>query len=615
MSKLWSVTFIALLLFLPLYLSSQTLAESPIESADTTQTSIERIYGELIVEEIYDQVFSSDYRGIVRKVTENGSRYLEGGFETQREGPNMYLRHYLLQQMDELSNGRLEIELIGDYFNIVAKLPGYLPGDHPAFVISAHYDSPDECPGANCDGSGIAAMLILVEIMAQYEWPLDIYFMAFNGLHPASPGLFMEGSKEVAQELRYRGFETLALFNIDTILVPHYLVPSDSQVQMGYDTYSTYTESQYWAELTRVMSNNYGINVIQPIPSTSFVIWEYTDHYAFYQREFSGVVCAHESGWSIDESYHAASDVWDNPTFRYELGKEVTAAIGSSIAYTMSRTYGEPTRIELSFTTSVEHNERVYIPITTPTQIEVSCRWFGGPATFQLFNPNGQIIDSAVFDDASAWEHTTLFDIAVSTKGLYTLTLENTGHASIGFRLNISYDSDIDNNGVLDSQEFWIDSSYFSLDQDSDGLSAAEELFLNTDDTKIDSDGDTMDDKFEVDNGLDPTDPSDGNDDADGDGLSNAQEYSGGLNIYSSDSDSDSMPDLWELENGLDPLFDDSMLDADGDGKSNLQEYLEGTDPQVMENEPIPLTLLIMTPAAVVIAFIVGFLYYKRETF
>ncbi len=609
MNRLWIVAILALLLLIPTVYSSPTTSE--IVLSDTTPPALDRIYGELIVDTIYEQVMLSEYQEIVRKVTENGSRYLLGALEAQMEGPNLYLRNYLLQQFDELSSGRLEIELIGNYLNIVAKLPGYLPGDNPVFIVSAHYDSPDLSPGANTDGSGIATLLILIEIMSQYEWPLDIYFMVFNGLHPVVPMLFMEGSEEVSIEMRNRGLETLAFFNVDTILFPDPSVPSDSRIQMGYDSFASYADGRYWAELTRTISNNYGRNSIVPVPSDFFAIWSLSDHYAFAQRGFSGVLCAFESGSDDDTSYHHVTDVWDNPTFRYSLGKELTAAIGSSIAFTMSRTYGEPTRLEFSFITRPENSDMVYIPISTPTQIEVSSRWFGGPATFRLFDPDNQIIGSAVFDSASAWEYTDLFDISVSEQGLYSLTMENTGPQSIGFELNYSYNSDIDGNGIFDSQEFWMDSVYFSTDVDSDGLSTAEELFLGTDDNNIDSDGDTMDDKYEVDNGFDPTDPSDGNADEDNDGLSNAQEYSAGLNSFSADSDSDEMPDLWEIENGLNPLFDDSLLDADGDGKTNLQEYLEETDPQMVESNPIP-TVWFLVPV-VAIACIVGFLYLRGK--
>jgi hypothetical protein len=582
-----------------------------MEPAETTPPSIDRIYGELLIEEIYEQVSNSDFRGIVRKVSENGSRYLEDGFAVDY-GPNYELRKYLTRQMVQLSQGRLEMEVIGSYGNIVGRLPGYLPGDNPVFAVTAHYDSPDYCPGANTDGSGIATVLILIEVMSQYEWPLDIYFMIFNGLHPVAPNFFMEGSTETAIILKNRGIETLAIYNVETILFPHPSVSLDAQIQIGYEV-GTYSLGRYWAELTRAMSNNYGNDVIIPIPSTSFVIWDYADHYAFVSRGFSGAMCAFESGYTVDDAYHGYSDTWDNPTFRYDLGIEVTSAIGASMAYTMGRTYGEPHNLQYSLIIDEEESDKIYIQISTPTQLEISCRWFGGSATFTLYDSSDAMIGSLVFDGASAWEYTTLFDLPVSSQGLYTLIMENTGHQRIGFELNVTHNTDIDENGILDHNEFWIDSEYFSTDEDSDGLSAAIELFLNTDDTSIDSDGDTMDDKFEVDNGLDPRDPSDANYDNDGDGLTNAQEYSIGLDIFSDDSDQDQMDDLWELENGLDPLVDDSLLDADGDGKNNLQEYLEGTDPNFAEPEPIPIEWFIIP--GVVIALIVGFLYYQRIKF
>ncbi len=55
-------------------------------------------------------------------------------------------------------------------------------------------------------------------------------------------------------------------------------------------------------------------------------------------------------------------------------------------------------------------------------------------------------------------------------------------------------------------------------------------------------------------------------------------------NNTDTDDDNDSMDDTWEIANGLDPLDDGSINidngpngDIDGDGIFNLQEYLAGT--------------------------------------
>ena len=52
---------------------------------------------------------------------------------------------------------------------------------------------------------------------------------------------------------------------------------------------------------------------------------------------------------------------------------------------------------------------------------------------------------------------------------------------------------------------------------------------------------------------------------------------------YNPDLDGDGMNDRWEIENGLDITLDDSALNPDGDSFTNLEEYQNNTDPNVFE--------------------------------
>ncbi len=114
-----------------------------------------------------------------------------------------------------------------------------------------------------------------------------------------------------------------------------------------------------------------------------------------------------------------------------------------------------------------------------------------------------------------------------------------------------------------------------------------------------DTDHDGLGDKWERDNGLDPTDngtvdPNNGaNGDPDGDGVSNLAEQAHGTDPNNSDTDGDGLLDKWELDHNLDPIDDGSNNsdngssgDPDHDGFSNPLEQSGGTDPNDPDSHP-----------------------------
>jgi len=587
-----------------------TNTQSVIIADAPTNPVSERVYGENLAAEIYSDVSITDYRDIVRKFCENGSRWIND-YTMATEGTNLLARNYLIEQMQQLSNNKVEVRIVGDYFNIVGKLPGYLPGDNPAIAVAAHYDSIQGSPGANGDGSGIAVVLSLVRMLSKYEWPLDIYFLAFNGHHAFNP---LSGSPEVALDFQLNNTDILAFYNVDTLLVQDPDGVPSERIEIGYANagQANYHKFQYWAELARMMSNNYGSNLVTTVLSGDFPIWESSDHFVFFERGFNGVVCFSESGHAVDGNTGTPTDYWNNVEFNYNLGRETTGVIGASIAFTMSRKYGSPTQIDNSITLEPGQYDVIQIAVTTPTIMNISSRWFGGTSRFLLFDPDFSLISEEVYNYTSPWMPTEIFSEQLTMKGTHYLVIQDTDSTSVGYDVTITYETDIDGNNVLDQEEFWLDQSYFESDQDGDTLSDAEEILLGTDMYSIDSDQDSMPDNYELAMGFNPRDASDGNDDADLDGLSNAQEYTGGLNPFSADSDSDLIDDLWELTYGLNPLNpDDANLDLDGDGYTNLQEYLANTDPTKPETLQIPLDWFIYP--SIVIASTVGLLYIRKK--
>lgn len=104
--------------------------------------------------------------------------------------------------------------------NVVATLKGTDPNDDRKILITAHLDSRAEldndntgfAPGANDDGSGIAAILELIRIMSSREYSSTIVFMALSG---EEHGLY--GAKFMAAKAKTEKWNIIALLNNDMI--------------------------------------------------------------------------------------------------------------------------------------------------------------------------------------------------------------------------------------------------------------------------------------------------------------------------------------------------------------------------------------------------------------
>jgi len=535
---------------------------------------IERVYGIDNSWEVFNRVSLDSFRNFIIKLTENGSREVSNPAEL--DSNNLVARNWIADTLVDVSRGRIEVEILGNYGSVLGRLPGYLPVEGPAFVVGGHFDSVTDSPGANDDATGVATALELAKVLSMYEWPIDIYFGAWN-----AEEIGLRGSREVAEILSDRGVNILLYYNIDMLLVPNPLAPSDAKIWMGFQS-GTYQEGLYWAELTRAMSNNYGYNMIRPIELSDMSGGYSSDHASFIAEGYPSLF-ATETGFSIDSSFHNPSDVWNNPIFNYTVAIEAVKAIGASIASTLSRAYHEPKVLEDEFILATGQEKTYSITITTPTTINVASRWWGGGTYVTLYNAMMIQLGQAWNSAASPWESTTIISQLVTSPGIYTLIVSNPSETSIGYELKITYETDIDDNGVLDSQEFWFDQEFFSIDSDFDSVNDGQEMILGTSRFSNDTDSDLMSDSWEIQYGLNPLNANDALSDEDSDGLSNLEEFLNNCNPNMEDTDADSIPDLWEVENGLDPTYDDSTEDPDRDDVSNIEEYLANTNPHFAE--------------------------------
>jgi len=96
--------------------------------------------------------------------------------------------------------------------NIVATLPGNKPESEGIFVMSAHYDCSEGSMGANDDGSGVAGMLAIAEIMSAYSFKYTIKFIAFSGEEVGTYGSYV-----YARDAYDNGENIIAVLNVDMI--------------------------------------------------------------------------------------------------------------------------------------------------------------------------------------------------------------------------------------------------------------------------------------------------------------------------------------------------------------------------------------------------------------
>ena len=103
--------------------------------------------------------------------------------------------------------------------NIVAVIQGTQAGGG-IVVIGAHYDSIGSpidsatayAPGANDNGTGVAAVIELARIMSQRQYKSTVMFVLFS-----AEEVGRQGSKVFAQWVQQSNQDVIAMFNIDTI--------------------------------------------------------------------------------------------------------------------------------------------------------------------------------------------------------------------------------------------------------------------------------------------------------------------------------------------------------------------------------------------------------------
>lgn len=162
------------------------------------------------------------------------------------------------------------------------------------FIICAHYDSVPGSPGADDNGSGVAAAMAIADILNDYTWDVDLRFVAFSG---EEQGLL--GSHEYAKDAYNNGDNIVAALNAD--MIGYALNAShESQIKSYNDTQSAWITS-FADNIAQKYINEIGLDVIPSGYSwgsdhTSFNTYGYAANF-FHEYKFNDYY--HSSGDTI----------------------------------------------------------------------------------------------------------------------------------------------------------------------------------------------------------------------------------------------------------------------------------------------------------------------------
>lgn len=189
-----------------------------------------------VIEEMVNEISAAQIEAVINQLVSFHTRHNMSEQDNPDQGIGAAW-NWIKSEMEKSvpsSGGRLSVEFV-DYTvggegqrieqeltlkNVVATLRGTDPEDSRIFLISAHLDSRVEggndntsfAPGANDDGSGIAAILELVRIMSSREFPATIKFMAVSG---EEHGLL--GAGHMAKLAKEENWNIVAMLNNDMI--------------------------------------------------------------------------------------------------------------------------------------------------------------------------------------------------------------------------------------------------------------------------------------------------------------------------------------------------------------------------------------------------------------
>ncbi len=232
----------------------------------------------------------------------------------------------------ELSRWGYEVSFQGRFRNVVAQ--SAVLADK-VIVIGAHYDSVPTTPGADDNGSAVAAMLGCAQMCAAFLPELPVVFVAFNGEEDGLLG----SSDWVSEFLPAAGYKVecahvLEMVGYATSTPGSQRVPPGLPISLPNrgDFIGLLTNRDGAASMKAALQTirterselpTYGVEVLLGLEKF-FPVLHRSDHAPFWQAGIPSIMWTDTSEFR-NPHYHAASDTPD--TLNYDFLTQVTQAV------------------------------------------------------------------------------------------------------------------------------------------------------------------------------------------------------------------------------------------------------------------------------------------------
>lgn len=317
---------------------------------------------------------------------------------------------YILNEFLKMGLDARKHEYIGSLsgFNVEATIQGTDESSDEIYIICAHYDTVSESPGADDDGSGVAAVLSAAKIMSSHSFEHDIRFVAFSG---EEQGLV--GSYYYVDEAVKNNDSIVATLNADMISYTEY--EDDGKYVVIYED----EESKWLSDYTVNISDEYysyiGLEVLPGYYSSR------SDHYRFWEVGYNAIFYGEYGGNSY---YHSPEDIIENMNMTYavKISRLMLATLADLTGLNENLAPLKPSRPDgpSSGTTRAEYNYTTSTTDPESEQIYYLFDWDDGADSGWIGPYNsGETVEASY-----AWSRIGTYQVKVKAKDIRGLESE-----------------------------------------------------------------------------------------------------------------------------------------------------------------------------------------------